>query len=746
MTGKLPNGGMVRTTILALPLLLGILAAQPDAGYAASTAPSPHAEVSLVAESASIRPGQPFLVGLHIVLEKDWHTYWKNPGDSGLPLTIKWTLPEGFSAGPIRWPAPERLPVPPMMNYGYSGEVLFPVEITPPAHVGTQRVTIAGAFDWLECEEECVPAEAKLDLEVSVRDEPPAPGPAARLFEISRSRMPATAEGWEFWAEAGPNAVALDFRAPEGINPKSGYLFVDQPLVVDYAAPQGFSIWGHGHRLTMTPAENAEVRPGRLTGVLVVEGTGGAGDHRAVEVDVPVRAGNPTPIATTSATTADGSAASGIGSPAVSLPVALLFAFVGGLILNLMPCVLPILSLKVLGFVEQSGKHPEHARRHGIVFALGVLLSFWVLAGVMLALRAAGEQMGWGFQLQSAPFLALLCGLFLLIGLNLFGVFEFGASVMGAANLAAGRSGLAASFWNGVLATVAATPCTAPFMGTALGFALSQHAVVALSVFSLLALGMAAPYLILAFNPGLLRFVPKPGAWMETFKQFLGFLLLATVAALIWLFGQQTGVNGVGIILGGLLLVALAAWVYGRSQSAGRSGRSRAAIAVTAVALLAAGLGVALRGAVENGGVTERPSARGSGGGDKQGLKWESYSPARLAELRAEGKPVFIDFTAAWCITCQVNERVSLANSDVIERFEREGITTLRADWTRRDDQIAEALAGYGRQGVPVYVLYGRDPGGAPELLPELLTPSIVLAAIDKTLGAAENVGVLPLK
>jgi thiol:disulfide interchange protein DsbD len=352
----------------------------------------------------------------------------------------------------------------------------------------------------------------------------------------------------------------------------------------------------------------------------------------------------------------------------------------------------------------------------------------------LLILRAGGAQVGWGFQLQSPPFLAVLSGVFLLLGLNLFGVFEMGTSLTGVGNLVARKEGLAGSFWNGALATVAATPCTAPFMGSALGFALGQPLPVAAAIFTSLGVGMASPYMLLSANPSLLRFVPRPGAWMEGFKQLMGFLLLATVAALVWLFGQQTGVDGMGALLAALLVAALGAWIYGRGTAPTQSGRTRALATAFAIALLGIGLAIALARAV----VPPVPSAKATYDGD--GLVWEEHSVERVADLRAQGKPVFIDFTAAWCLSCQVNERVALSAPEVIARFRREDVAMLRADWTRRDDRIARAIASYGRQGVPVYVLYGRDPAAPPRLLPEVLTPGLVLAALDETLGPAPAV------
>jgi thiol:disulfide interchange protein DsbD len=710
-------------------VVAGVLSIPADA---ASTGASKHVKVALVSEGDSIRPGKPFTLGIRMEIDDGWHTYWKLPGDAGLPPRLTWRLPPGFSAGSIQWPVPERMPVPPLMSYGYGTLVLLPVEITPPVSLMTGDQTLAVKVDWLECREVCLPAKSELDLVLPVRAEDPRPTAVAASFAEARRRLPLSSAGWTVAAEAGPRAIALTFRSPDGVAPTAAYFFVDAPKVTEYAAPQGFEPKDGAHRVTLKPAENAGARLDRLSGVLVVEG---GGKPRAIEVDVPVTAGDPAP-----APLAVNRAPSGTSRPrAASFVYALGLAFLGGLLLNLMPCVLPVLSLKVMSFVRQAGEHPERAWRQGAAFTVGVLLSFWVLLAALLILRAGGAQVGWGFQLQSPPFLAVLSGVFLLLGLNLFGVFELGTSLTGVGNLGVARKeGLAGSFWNGALATVAATPCTAPFMGSALGFALGQPLPVAAAIFTALGVGMASPYMLLSANPRLLRFVPRPGAWMEGFKQFMGFLLLATVAALVWLFGQQTGVDGMGALLAALLVASLGAWIYGRGTAPTQTGRTRALATFSAVALLGIGLAIALARATAPPAPTANPS---KAGGD--GLVWEDHSAERVAELRAQGTPVFIDFTAAWCLSCQVNERVALTAPDVVARFQREGVVMLRADWTRRDDRIAQAIASYGRQGVPVYVLYGRDPAAPPRLLPEVLTPGLVLTALDETLGSAPAVATI---
>jgi DsbC/DsbD-like thiol-disulfide interchange protein/cytochrome c biogenesis protein CcdA len=694
------------TFVLALLALAGPAVAGPPAGR--------HVQASLLAEVESIQPGHPFSVGIRLQMAEGWHTYWKNPADSGLPTRMAWRLPEGFQAGPLQWPFPTRIAAPPLMSYGYEGEVLLPVTITPPPTLSPgSDVRLAGRVDWLECQEACIPGRAELELVLPVRAEAPRPAPAtATLFRATRGLLPAPARGWDLKAAASPGVLALSFRAPQA--PAGAYFFSDKPLVVEYPSPQTLRRVSGGHRLDITRAANGPALS-HLTGVLLVEG--GAAPV-AVDVDVPV-----SPLAAPPG--------AGIVVPPAGrgLALVLAFAFLGGLALNLMPCVLPVLSLKVMGFVRHSGRESQPAWRHGVAFTAGVLLSFWLLAGLMLALRAGGRSVGWGFQLQSPTFVAFLAGLFFVLGLNLFGVFTLGESLIAAANLNRERTGLVSSFGSGALATVVATPCTAPFMGSALGFGLTQPAAVSLLVFTALALGMAAPYLVLSFSPRLLRLVPRPGAWMEGFQQLLGFLLMATVVALLWLLGREAGVEGMTRVLLGLLALGLAAWLYGRAPASGAGPRAPVLAPAAAALVLAAGLILGVR-AAEGGG--------GPGGG-QSGLAWEAFSPETLATVRAQGRPVFIDFTAAWCLTCQVNERVALGSTEVQDRFRREGVVLLRADWTRSDGDITAALASYGRQGVPLYVLYARDSGRPPRVLPEVITPGIVLTALDDALGDART-------
>lgn len=698
-----------------LSLLLAALACAAPALAEGPSGRSKNVVVTLVPETTSVAAGQVLTVALKLEMAPEWHTYWINPGDSGLPTRIRWTLPPDFEAGSIQWPVPERIAVGPITSYGYDGEVWLLSELkVPAAAVVGARVQLAARVDWLECKELCLPGKAQLALELPVAAVA-TPDPAhAEAFAKARARLPLPTPAWKGEALAGAKAIALSFSEAPGAGAVEQF-FPLQLELVDYAAPQEATTAGAGFRVVMARATNAAALPATVEGVVRTA------DGRGFLVSVPLREGAADAVAPPQARPEAGGPG-GAGGP--SLPVALGFAFVGGLLLNLMPCVLPVLSLKVLSFVRHGGE--GGALRHGLAFTAGVLVFFWALAGALLALRAGGEQIGWGFQLQSPPFVAFLASLFLLLALNLFGVFEMGESLSSVGGNAP-RSGLAGSFWGGALATLTATPCTAPFMGSALGFALAQPAAVNFAVFTALGAGMAAPYLTLSASPRLLKRMPKPGRWMETFKQLMGFVLLGTVVFLAWLFGRQTGVDGVAALLGALVLVGMAAWAYGRGTAPDAGGRSRLVALASAALLLCAGLALGMT-------QTQRAADAGSSAATSGGLQWEAWSPERLAELRAAGRPVFVDFTADWCLTCQVNERVALASAEVAARFQAEGVTLLKADWTLRDERITRALAEYGRQGVPVYVLYGRDAGRPHRLLPEILDAATILKALDETL------------
>jgi thiol:disulfide interchange protein DsbD len=672
---------------------------------------SKNVQASLLSEHAAVQPGQALTLGLRLEMADGWHTYWKNPADSGLPTKLTWTLPPGFTAEALQWPHPERIEAPPLMSYGYNDEVLLPVTVRAPADLAPGRsVRLAARADWLECKEICLPGKADLEITLPV-EAATRPSEHAARFAKTRALLPGDGSAWKPRALSVPKRLVLAF-SPQAA-PTEAYFFVDRPQVVEYAEPQKLFRTADGFTLELTPAVNGPA-PERLSGVLVAVTASGT---QAVAVDAAVETAASAPAGAEVVTRSGGSVWAPMGA-----------AFLGGLLLNLMPCVLPVLSLKVLGFVRQAGDRAVW--RHGLAFTAGVVLSFWALAGLMLALRAGGESIGWGFQLQSPGFVAVLALLFLLIALNLLGVFEVGMSLVGAGSgTLQGASGLASSFWSGLLATVVATPCTAPFMGSALGFSLGQPGLRTLLVFTALGLGMSAPYLLLSASPRLLRFVPRPGPWMTRFKEVLAVPMLATVVFLAWLLGQQTGVDGMAWLLAAFIPVSLGAWIYGRASQAALEGRPHRGRFAWAGALVLAGVALALVRATVP--VAAAPAAADA-------LGWEPFSIERRDALRAQGTPVFIDFTASWCLSCQVNERVALDTPAVRAKLREHGVVLLKADWTRRDDRITEALASYGRQGVPLYVLYGRDKDAPPRLLPEVLTPGIVVNALDEHLGRAQ--------
>jgi DsbC/DsbD-like thiol-disulfide interchange protein/cytochrome c biogenesis protein CcdA len=628
-------------TLCAVVLSSGISLAAPQSNAVRDV----HVEAQLIAEGNSIAPAQSFWVALRLKMDSQWHVYWKNPGDSGTPPKIKWHLPEGFKAGDIQWPYPTKIDQPPLRTYGYEEEVFLLVKIDPPSQLTGETVTLKARTDWLMCKIECIPGRAELEFQLPVSSEPPQPNsPWIKHFADTRARLPLEESGWAIAAQDHNRTLTIRLNNPDAYKLSDVYFFPERDDLINHADEQILKEVPGGYELAVTRS-NLFTKPlTRLKGILVSkEGWRGPDTEAALTVDIPVGAPTQTPL---------------------KLPAALLFAFIGGLILNLMPCVLPVLSLKVLGLIKQAGEDRSKMRLHGLIFTAGVVVSFWVLAGILIALRAAGQQIGWGFQFQSPPFLIFLSLVFLIFALNLFGVFEIAGPQINAPR----KQGMTGIFLNGVLATITATPCTAPFMGTALGFALSQSPQVALGIFTSLGLGMSSPYLLLTFFPPLLRLLPKPGPWMIKFKKFLGVLLLATVVWLLWVLGTQVGF-------------------------------------------------------LKDGPASQETSSAK--------IVWQNYSPELIEQLRAENKIVFLDFTARWCLTCQVNERIALDNAKVVEKFKELGVVAVKADWTSYDETITRALAAFGKNSIPLYVLYPKDQK-EPVILPEIITPGTVLEALKK--------------
>lgn len=677
----------------------------------AATVKTPHVEADLIARHTAIVPGQPVEVALRLKIIDHWHTYWLNPGDSGLPTRLTWNLPAGFTASAIEWPYPKKLPLGPLMNFGYEGEVLHLVTITPPATMdATKPVTLSAKADWLVCADVCIPEEGVVSLTLPVGGAPLAEdGRYQRAFADARAALPKSVAGLKADAKVAGKTLEISVTG-DSINANDVTFYPVRDDVIANAAKQVLTRTSTGFRLAVPMGDPVNTELKSLEGVLVsAAGWGKAHAGKAIAIAAPVVYGAASAAPPVAPASAD-----------MTLIAALAFALIGGLILNLMPCVFPVLGIKVMGFVQHAEKDTSLLKKQGFAFFSGVVISFWVLAGLLLALRAAGESIGWGFQLQSPVFVTLLAVLFLLMALNLSGVFEMGLKLQSAAGnveMRGGRSALVDAFLSGVLATIVATPCTAPFMGAALGYTLSQPAWISMLVFTAIAVGMALPVTLLSLAPRWLKYLPKPGAWMTTFKQLMAFPLLATVAWLAWVLGSQQGNDGIAKLLFGLVLISLAAWMYGRWQVA------KPALALVAGALVAAG-GLALAWPSAEG-AREVASASAKADGD-----WVPFSKQKIADLRAEGKGVFVDFTATWCITCQVNKRVALNQPEVVKRFGELNVVRMKADWTLKDAAITEALAEFGRNGVPLYLYY--PPTGDAIVLPEVLTPSVVLAHVDK--------------
>jgi thiol:disulfide interchange protein len=653
-----------------------------------------HLTVELLPLNGSIQPGSTELVGLHFTLDKGWHVYWVNAGDSGEPPSVKWTLPAGITAGAMQFPAPRRLPLGPLMDFGYEDEVLFPITLSAGSTLkAPSTVEIPAHVDWLVCREVCIPGRADLllPLQVTAQKTTPDPGRQAlfdRFHSLLPQPLPSSAKAV---FATDPNGFAL---AVTGHPATAAQFFpLDQTQIVN-AAPQPVRGVNNGIVISLKKDENFRAQLAQLNGVLLL------GDGTAYEIHAPpgaLPAGSP-----------------GSQEGALNLLRFVSLAFLGGVILNLMPCVFPVLFIKGLSLVESSRHEPKRVRAHGLVYTLGILVSFWIVVALLLGLRAGGRQLGWGFQFQSPGFVAVMALLLFFLGLSLAGMFEIGLTVTNTGSSLAARSGYAGSFFTGVLAVVVATPCTAPFMGAAIGFALAQSAGAAFAVFTALALGLAAPYVLLTFQPVWMRYLPRPGAWMEVLKQATAAPIFATVIWLVWLFASSAGVDALTALLAAFLLLAIAGWILGRWPAR----RVASAFAVTVIVLAVATPLYAL---------WKFPAAETTTA-SKAG--WEPYSREAIEQYRAQGRPVFVDFTARWCLSCQVNERAVLNRGDVRRRLHGSGIVLVRADWTKHDESIASALRELGRSGVPTYVFY---PPGQPALvLPEVLTPGVVLGALDQ--------------
>ncbi|HLF17666.1 MAG TPA: thioredoxin family protein [Candidatus Omnitrophota bacterium] len=678
------------------------------------SATAANTRVTFIPHVNTVSPGQTLVIGILMEMDEGWHTYWKNPGDSGYPTNIEWTLPEGFNAGPIIWPNPHRLNVAPLTMYGYEGRTFLLTKIKGADNVPVgASVDIRATVKWLACRIECVPGVAEFSLTMPVAAQGGQRSPLfEQYFEEFRNHYPLDSSRWRIGGSEAPGRIIFQFTPTKDNKTvfQSIEFFPEENGLIDHTASQSFSKTAEGYQLEVIKSPTRPNAPiDSIKGLFVLSPVNPALSKQSFEHEVALKPA----VSSQGNSSQDG----------LTLRIAIFFAFVGGLILNLMPCVLPVLSIKVLNLVESTQKDRGKSMVNALMFTLGILVSFWFLASFIVALKAAGQQVGWGFQFQSPVFVIFMAVLFFWLGLNLFGVFEIGTSLTQAENAFRHSLLLKNSFFNGVLATIVATPCTAPFMGSALGYTLLKPPVYSYLIFTFLGLGLAAPYLVLSAFPNLLRWVPKPGAWILVLKRIFGFLFMTTVVWLAWILGEQRGVDAMAALYAGLFLMAIGGWVIGQWAGVAQRKSIRWIARLCAIFLFVLGFGIALKGAQSAETLMPRHSTTDDSG-------WIAYSPEVVADLRSRGKAVFIDFTAQWCLSCQVNEKLVLSQRRVMDAFKEKGVILIKADWTNYDEGITKALVSYGKNSIPLYVLYGSQPGREPVILPEILTPKIVFDAL----------------
>ena len=695
---------------------------------ATAAARAAHTQVSLLLPANPAAPGTTLLVGVNLKMDPGWHTYWKNPGESGIATRIDWQLPPGVTAGEIQWPLPQVLPPAEVTTYGYHEDVVLLVPLTLAADLKPGPLVLRAEVSWLECQDQCVPGSAPIEAALEIGS-PARRSASAAILESWQAKTPRSGDPLPFQARWEKPAVG-DLRTLLLTFP-AGQIPPMLPLdAVDFFpdASEEYEVQAPVERIPDSSAHfviRKQVKkfsgdwPATLRGVLILERNG---NRQGYDVALPIRDGTPAAIV---------ASASPGQSQTQSLWKMLIYAFVGGLILNLMPCVLPVIALKILGFVQQSQTAPGRVRALGLVYAAGVLMSFLVLAGIVIGLKSAGHQAGWGLQFGNPVFLVCLTVLVTLVALNLFGVFEvtLGGRALDAAGSLASKHGAAGAFFNGVLATALATPCTAPFLSIALGFAFAQSAPFILLIFLAVGTGLAAPYVLLSWHPAWLKFLPKPGVWMEHFKVGMGFPMLATAA---WLFNLASGSYGKNVLWLGLFLVvtAFAAWIFGTFFQRGR--RHRGSALAIALLLLAGGYAAALEGQLHWRSAIAPSANAGSLQESPEGIDWQPWSPEAVDTARRAGRPVLVDFTADWCLTCQVNKKTSLEIPSVRAKLKELNALALLGDYTRTPGAILSELNRFHRAGVPLVLIYPKDPAATPIVLPEVLTPGHVLSALDQ--------------
>jgi thiol:disulfide interchange protein len=668
--------------------------------------PGPVKAEHLTAELTTLAPqiavGGTLQAGLVLTIEEHWHVYWMNAGDSGEPPKITWTLPPGITVGPMQFPPPQRLPLGPLMDFGYEDGVAFPVMLTAAPSMKPGKVHLDAHVTWLVCSSQCLPGKAHLGIDVDVvprpatgsLPEPPEVGALGSALTNLPVALPARMS-----VSAVGDAKQILVTLKTGSHEEDAEFYPFDAEQIDNAADQQIESLPDGVKIWLKRSSDSTSLPKTLHALVELSST------ETYDLTATVTPGTVPSPSLAAKKTADASS-----GPDLNAFSAIGLAFLGGLLLNLMPCVFPVLFLKGLALVNSSNEEKSRQRAHGLMYTLGIVVSFWVIVGALLILRAGGRELGWGFQLQSPGFVAVLASLVFFLGLSLAGQFELGLSLTSAGGDLAQRPGLAGSFFTGVLATVVATPCMGPLMGAAVGFALASPSWLTFVVFTALAVGLALPYLVLSMQPQWTKFLPRPGAWMEVLKQLTAVPLFGTAIWLAWVYGQlnaPAGVDRMVWLLSGFLVLAIAGWVLGRWPAKWGSG-------IAAVVLIVLALALPLR----------KPAV--------ETLVWQPYTEANFAAARASGKPVFIDFTAAWCLSCQVNEKAVLKSADVEAALEKNHVQLLKADWTQYDPVITRELAAVSRSGVPTYVIYPPGKVSNADVLPEFLTKDVVLKAIEK--------------
>ena len=684
----------VRVTIIAALLFAPLLTAANEDNPASIK--TPHLTASLISEHNGVVPGQPFWVALHFDIIPDWHTYWKNPGDSGSPPVIDWELPQGFSASEIHWPYPQRLPLGPLMNYGYSHQSMLLVKITPPGALPPgQAIELHANAEWLVCKVQCIPEEGTFSLSLPViAASRRIPSGWADAFRDARQRLPRPLP-WPATIDVNASqlTVNIDMTGVDASRLQEVYFYPDDYGIVEHAARQVYSVNDDTLSIALTRGDLRGQTLELLEGVLLIGERAADGTlKRAFTVTIPAAS-----------------------MPSSSIGLILLLALAGGLLLNIMPCVFPILSLKALQIAQSAAQTPAAVRGNGIAFTLGVLISFVLIASLLLLVRASGEAVGWGFQLQSPAFVLILAWLLFAMGLMFSGLWSFGESFMDLGQQLTTRRGKAGAFFTGVLAVIVASPCTAPFMGTALGYALSQSNGTALLIFFVLGFGMALPWLLISFWPGISKRLPKPGAWMELTKQILAFPLYATVAWLLWVLSQQVDQASLLLAFMSLVMLSFLLWCWQKLRASTHF-IYKAGLVLLLILSLVATLSQQSTPATSN------HQTRGD---------WIAYDPVRLSELQTNGQAVLVNFTAAWCITCLVNEKVAISRPAVQAQLREKDVVYMKADWTNKDPRITDMLSQHGRSGVPLYLLF---PGNGQDavVLPNILTVGILTDALQQ--------------